>query len=112
MGEIAYLWMVIVVMALVTFATRVFPFVALRGKGEHPVFFFLGRYMPPVIMTILVIYSLKAVDFQNAPFGANELLALSVTVALHLWRSNALLSIFSGTVVYMFFVQTVPFTAG
>jgi len=105
-SEAVYLWAVMLVMALVTFATRVFPFVALRDKGEHPVFLFLGRYMPPAIMTILVIYSLKGVDFSSAPYGASELLALGVTVLLHLWRGHALLSIFSGTAVYMLLVQS------
>lgn len=106
MSEANYLWAVMLVMAIMTFATRLFPFVALKNKGEHPVFLFLGRYMPPAIMTILVIYSLKSVDFLHAPFGANELMALGVTVLLHLWRSHALLSIFSGTAVYMVLVQS------
>ncbi|MCP4995046.1 MAG: AzlD domain-containing protein, partial [Gammaproteobacteria bacterium] len=44
MSEINYLWAVIAVMAFATFATRVLPFVALKNRGEHPVFLFLGRY--------------------------------------------------------------------
>ncbi len=110
MSEIEYLWAVIVIMGVITFATRVFPFVALKNRGEHPTFLFLGRYMPPAIMTILVIYSLKSVDFLHTPFGANELLALGATVLLHLWRSNSLLSIFAGTAVYMLLVQTALFS--
>ena len=100
-----YLWSVILVMAVATFVTRVFPFVALRGKSDHPILEFLGLYMPPVIMTILVLYSLKSIELTQAPYGANELLALVLTSAVHLRWSNALLSIFSGTVFYMAAVQ-------
>ena len=101
----SYLWDVILVMTVTTFATRAFPFVALRGKGEHPILRFLSRYMPPVIMTILVLYSLKSIEPMQAPYGANELIALAITSATHLWRSNALLSIFTGTLFYMAAVQ-------
>jgi len=109
MSETNYIWAVIAVMTIATFATRVFPFIALKNRGEHPVFLFLGRYMPPAIMTVLVIYSLRSVDFLHAPFGANELLALTVTVLLHLWRAHSLLSIFAGTAVYMLLIQTALF---
>ncbi len=97
--------MVTVVMAVATFATRVVPFIAFRNRGDHPLLLFLGRYSPPVIMTILLIYSLQSVDLTRPPFGLSELLALLLTASLHLWRGNALVSIFSGTALYMTLLQ-------
>ncbi|MCK5547141.1 MAG: AzlD domain-containing protein [Rhodospirillaceae bacterium] len=105
MTDTLYLFGVIVVMAVATFATRVFPFVALKGRGDHPTLDFLGRYMPPAVMTILVLYSLKSIELTNAPYGANELIALGITTAVHLWKGNSLLSIIAGTVFYMTALQ-------
>ncbi|WP_241085181.1 branched-chain amino acid transporter permease [Candidatus Vondammii sp. HM_W22] len=105
MSDTGYLLAVFLVMTVATFLTRVIPFIALKNKGEHPLLMLLGRYMPPSIMTILVIYSLKSVDMMQPPFGANELLALSLTSLVRLLKGHALLSIFSGTAFYMVALQ-------
>lgn len=110
MSDTSYLLMVFLVMTVATFITRLIPFVAFRNKSEHPLLQYLGRYMPPAIMTVLVLYSLKSVDLTQAPYGVNELLALLLTTLLHLWRGNALLSIFAGTLFYMVAVQLGWFT--
>ncbi|WP_260292361.1 branched-chain amino acid transporter permease [Sedimenticola hydrogenitrophicus] len=106
MSATGYLLLVCLVMTVATFITRLIPFVAFREKGDHPLLLYLGRYMPPAIMTLLVLYSLKSLDLTQAPYGVNELLALLLTTALHLWRGNALLSIFSGTLFYMGAIQS------
>ncbi|TVO74834.1 branched-chain amino acid transporter permease [Sedimenticola selenatireducens] len=105
MSQTGYLLAVFLVMMIATFITRLIPFVAFRNKSDHPLLMYLGRYMPPAIMTLLVLYSLKSLDFTQTPYGVNELLALLLTTLLHLWRGNALLSIFSGTLLYMAAVQ-------
>ncbi|MDH5187908.1 MAG: AzlD domain-containing protein [Rhodospirillaceae bacterium] len=105
MNDNIYLLSIIAVMTVATFATRAFPFVALKGKGGHPLMDYIGRYMPPAVMTILVLYSMKNVDIFNAPFGANEFIALGITTAVHLWKENSLLSIFSATAFYMAALQ-------
>lgn len=50
------------VCALTTFATRLLPFVALARQADHPLILHLGRYLPPAVMLILVIYALR--DFR------------------------------------------------
>ncbi|MES9963766.1 MAG: AzlD domain-containing protein [Candidatus Sedimenticola sp. 20ELBAFRAG] len=102
----SYLLAVIAVMTGATFITRLIPFILLKDRHEHPVLEYLGRYTPPVIMTILVLYSLKGVDPGTAPHGVPELIAIGVTLVLHQLRGNALLSIFSGTGVYMYLLQS------
>ena len=105
MSGTGYLLTVMGVMTLATFLTRVIPFIAFRNRAEHPLMQFLGRYTPPAIMTLLVLYSLKSLDLTQSPYGAPELIALLLTTLLHLWRGNALLSIFAGTLFYMAAVQ-------
>lgn len=101
----------IAVCALATFATRVLPFIALARQAEHPLILHLGRYLPPTVMMILVIYALR--DFRPlaegqlnaAADGWPMMLAASVVAILHLWRRHALLSIVAGTGAYMAMVQ-------
>ena len=103
--ENSYLFSTILVMVAVNYITRVLPFLFYRGKTPPAPILFLEQYFPPVIMTILVFYSLKDIDFQTAPYGSYELSAVAVTVALHLIFKNYLLSIFGATLFYMGLVQ-------
>ncbi|SHE93586.1 Branched-chain amino acid transport protein AzlD [Modicisalibacter ilicicola DSM 19980] len=103
--------LMIVISALATFATRVLPFIALSRHAEHPLILHLGRYLPPAVMMILVIYALR--DFRPvlegqlnlAANGLPTLIASLVVASLHLWRRNALVSIIGGTGLYMVMVQ-------
>ena len=58
-------------------------------------------------MATLVVYVLRCVDFTAAGNFLPEFIAVGVTVALHLWRRNSLLSIVGGTACYMILVQLV-----
>ena len=74
----------IAVMAVVTFLTRALPFLLFDHGGTPPkVVLYLGRVLPPAVIASLV------------------------TVGLHLWKRNNLLSIFGGTILYMVLVQAV-----
>ena len=57
-----------------------------------------------MVMTILVIYMLKGVNYISFE-GVYTFIALLVTVIFHLYKRNALLSIIAGTAVYMIAVQ-------
>ncbi len=72
-----------------------------------PVVLYLGRVLPAAMMGLLVVFSFKSVSFVSAPFGAPELIASAVVVAMQVWKSNSLLSIGVGTVLYMLLVQLV-----
>ena len=63
--------------------------------------------LPPAIIGMLVIYCLKDTVVTAAPYGAPELIAALCVVGLQVWRRNSLVSILSGTVVYMLLVQLV-----
>ena len=96
----------IVLMAVATALTRFLPFIVFgRGRKPPKAIEYLGRALPPAMLTLLVVYCLRAMDFSAPPFGLAELLACGAVAALHLWRGNALISIFGGTAVYMILVQ-------
>ena len=68
---------------------------------------YLGDALPAAIFAMLIVYCLKDVTFFSGLHGLPEFLAIGVTVLLHLWKRQMLLSIAGGTVCYMFLVQFV-----
>ena len=98
----------IAVMAIVTFLTRVLPFLLFdRGESPPKLVLYLGRVLPPAIIAMLIVYCLRGVTFATPGGWVPQLLCVAVVVALHLWKHNNLLSIFGGTVLYMVLVQAV-----
>ena len=98
----------IAVMAIVTFLTRVLPFLLFdRGESPPKLGLYLGRVLPPAIIAMLIVYCLRGVSFSTPGGWVPQLLCVAVVVALHLWKHNNLLSIFGGTVLYMVLVQAV-----
>lgn len=101
-------FLLIVVVSVVTFILRAFPFVVFGGKKEIPqVVKYLGDVLPQCIMITLVVYCLKAIDITVSGKWVPELVSVIFVIFLHLWKKNTLLSIFFGTVLYMLLVQLV-----
>lgn len=95
----SYIWGVILVGTLATFATRALPFVLLGRFAQHPLLRFLGRYLPPVLMVLLVVYATADLISSSATLGV--VLVSSLCVALLQWTlKNPLISIFTGSLVY------------
>jgi len=97
----------VAVIALVTAALRFLPFLLLRGNQTPPFIAYLGKVLPFSIMGMLVVYCLRHLSFSAMPFGIPEILACLAVVLVHIWKRNTLLSILSGTALYMALVQTV-----
>lgn len=53
----------------------------------------LCTLLPPAMMGLLLVYSLRNVSFASAGQWLPECIAIAVTAGLHLWRRNSLLSI-------------------
>lgn len=101
-------FLIILAVALTTFATRVVPFLVFpKGKEIPPVVRYLGRVLTPAVIGLLVVYCLRQTPVLTAPHGIPEAVAVGVTAALHVWKRNNLLSIGAGTVLYMVLIQTV-----
>lgn len=100
--------MIILAVAITTFATRAIPFLIFpKGKEIPPVVLYLGKMLPPAVIGMLVVYCFKAVHILSYPYGLPEFIAGGMVVVLHAWKRNNLLSIGMGTVLYMFLVQYV-----
>ncbi len=96
----------IAVMAIVTMLLRFLPFIIFRKETPEYISY-LGQVLPAALIGMLVIYCLKDTSFMEAPHGIPELIAAGIVVALQAWKRNSLLSILSGTVIYMLLVQLV-----
>ena len=98
----------IAVMAIITFLTRALPFLLFdRGESPPKLVLYLGRVLPPAIIAMLIVYCLRGVSFAAPGGWVPQLVSVAAVVILHLWRSNTLLSIFGGTILYMVLVQAV-----
>ena len=96
----------IAVMAIVTMLLRFLPFMIFRKETPEYISY-LGQVLPAALIGMLVIYCLKDTSFMEAPHGLPELISAGIVVALQAWKRNFLLSILSGTVIYMLLVQLI-----
>lgn len=98
----------IAICALGTMATRFLPFLIFReGRPTPALITYLGKALPAAIFGMLVVYSLKDVSLLSGSHGLPQAIAIIVTVALHLWKRQMLVSIAGGTVCYMLLIQLV-----
>jgi branched-subunit amino acid transport protein AzlD len=103
----AYVLIAILAMAAVTVFCRAAPFMFFMRRRPPAVVDFLQRYIPPMIMTALVIGSYKGISFAAAGRWVPSVVAGIAVAALHLWRRNALVSIFGGTALYMVLIRLI-----
>ena len=66
---------------------------------------YLGKALPPAIMTVLVIYCLRNTAFDHPPFGIPELAACALVALLQIVKKNMYLSIIAGTICYMVLIR-------
>ena len=93
-----------------TVLTRYLPFWVFSENRQTPAFIqYIGRYLPSAVFGMLVVYCLKDVDFMHGNHGVYEITGIAVTVILHLWKRNFMISMAGGTLCYMLLTQFVPF---
>lgn len=96
----------IAAMSITTIMLRFLPFLVFK-KETPPYISYLGKVLPPAIIGMLVIYCLKDVTPTVSPYGIPELIAAACVVILQVWKRNSLISILTGTVIYMILIQMV-----
>ncbi len=100
--------LIILVVGITTFATRVIPFLIFpKGKEIPKTVQYLGKVLTPAVIGMLVVYCLKNTQVMAAPYGIPELISVITVAVLHVWKRNNLLSIGVGTVLYMVLIQVV-----
>lgn len=105
MNDALYPFAVIGVAAVVTWALRASPFLLFGSRPLPEIMRYLGKELPPAIMSVLVIYCLRDTNFGDFPFGLPELAACVLVVVLQIVRKNMYLSIIAGTVCYMALIR-------
>lgn len=94
-------------MAVAVMLTRFLPFALFQGRKTPRYVRYLGTVLPAAVFGLLVVYCLKNVNIVGGSHGLPELIGIVVTVALHVWKRQMMLSIAGGTITYMILVQTV-----
>ena len=64
-----------------------------------------AKALPSAVFAMLVVYCLKNVSITVSPFGIPELIGITATALIHLWKRNTLLSMFTGTLFYMLVIR-------
>ena len=102
------IFITIAAVVLGTVLTRFLPYICFpQGKKTPRYITYLGRVLAPAVFGLLVIYCLRDVRFTGGTFGIPELVSIAVVVLTFLWKRQMLLSMASGTILYMILVQTV-----
>ena len=88
--------------SLVIIALRALPFLLMsRLSGETKWFKAAEKYLSPIVIALLVVYSCSTLEWRTfMPYAAGAL-----TVILQLLWKNGLVSIFAGTAFYMILVR-------
>ncbi|MDI9519334.1 MAG: AzlD domain-containing protein [Bacillota bacterium] len=100
-------YVVILLVSLITIFLRFLPFMLFKNGKLPKTIEKIGDSLPSTIMILLVIYCVKNINIFTYNYGLPELIAVSIVVLIHLYKRNMLLSIFLGTITYMFLIQYV-----
>ena len=105
MEDLGNLLTVFVVCAVVTYAERALPFVAGRWLQRQGWVRTLGDFLPLAIMTLLTLHAAVGNAEVDAMAPAPEIICIFLTMILQWFLKNALLSIFTGTALYVVLVN-------
>lgn len=101
-------FLTVMVIAAATVFTRAFAFFLFpAGKPTPQYISYLGRVLPCATIALLVVYCLKHVKPLESPHGLPEFISIALVAAIQYFSRNTLLSIISGTVIYMVLIQSV-----
>jgi len=107
MSDPRYVAIAILISASITWGLRALPFAMLAPLRDSRLLAFLSDRMPAGIMFILAAYTVRSTDLTALTSVGPPLLALAVTIGLHLWRGSMTLSIFGGVAVYVVLASTI-----
>ncbi|MDJ1371234.1 branched-chain amino acid transporter permease [Gulosibacter molinativorax] len=91
--------LLLVVIWAITFALRAAPLVLRRWLSDNELVRDIGALLPVGVMVILTAYTVRDMSFAGTEWVA-PVVGILVTVLLHLWRSNVLVSLVGGVASY------------
>ena len=90
---------------LIVFGERLFPFAVFSKRKPGKLIHIFERYIPPLVMIGLMIYSLRDVRFSSLKLWVPQISAIAFTIVTYLWKKNSLVSIFGATIIYMILIR-------
>ena len=106
MHDYLYIAGALAVAVAITVVLRATPFVVKKTIDQAPLLIDLGRWMPLGAIAILACYCLTRIDYLGNNHGLPQLIGVAVTVTIHLWRRNAVLSILTGSIACILLMNT------
>ncbi|MDP1602199.1 MAG: AzlD domain-containing protein [Legionella sp.] len=100
---ISYYWQVVIAIGTLSIITRILPFLFARFMTDT--FTEIGKLLPSYIMLLLVIYEINLSTVTRPPYAIPAILSLSLVTAVHVRFRNTLVSLFSGTALYIFLMN-------
>ena len=99
-GEVTtgYILAAVFVAAGITFMLRLLPFGLKKALAGSELLDALSHWIPLGAVALLAIYAVAKIDYSSFTTAAPYLAGLVVTVGVHLWRKNMVLSMVAGTV--------------
>ena len=94
---------------LIVFGERLFPFAIFSKRKPGKLIHIFERYIPPIVMIGLLIYSLRDVRFASLAQWVPQISAIAFTIVTYLWKKNSLVSIFGATIIYMILIRLLNF---
>ncbi len=94
-----YTALALTVAVAITFTLRAIPFAMKSALRDSALLADVGRWMPLGAISILAVYCLAGLHLTDPGRAVPQLAGLAVTVAVHLWRRNLVLSLVTGTTV-------------
>jgi branched-subunit amino acid transport protein AzlD len=92
----------IAVSALITLFLRAIPFLLFHGTKQMPdKLSYLGKILPPAIMSVLIIYCLRDAGSDPVGIGIPKLVGVIIVAVSYKIKHNILISILAGTISYM-----------
>ena len=92
-------------------ALRLIPFLIFSKRHTPKFFSFIEKFIPPLSIAVLFVVCIKSSTsdlivanpkfVEEIPSVVCAVLSISVTALLHIWKGNAMISIFGGTILYM-----------
>ena len=93
-----YILAAILVAAGITFLLRLLPFGLKKALAGSELLDALSHWIPLGAVALLAIYAVAKINYSSFATAAPYLAGLVVTVGVHLWRKNMVLSMVAGTV--------------
>lgn len=106
MSSTVYITIAIAISFLVTFSLRALPFIIFKGDRKMPGWLErLSKLLPSALMAVLIIYCLKGATTDLKHTGISSLIACVVVAVTYKWKHSTVLSISSGTILYMLLIH-------